>query len=57
LIAAMFPHPNYNPGKDQFDIMIFKTVSPFLFTKEVKSIKLANVNYDPKGNMGFSNNI
>jgi len=36
LIAAMFPHPNYNPGKDQFDIMIFKTVSPFLFTKEVR---------------------
>ena len=49
LIAAMFPHPNYSPGKLKFDIMVLKTVSPFSFTKEVKPIKLAAVNYDPKG--------
>jgi len=52
----MFPHPNYNPGKDQFDIMILKTVSPFSFTREVKPIKLAGVNYEPKGTKWLSDN-
>ena len=45
----MYPHPNYNPGKLKFDVMVLKTVSPFSFTKEVKPIKLADVNHDPKG--------
>ena len=45
----MYPHPNYNPGKLKFDIMVLKTITPFSFTKEVKPIKLADVNSDPKG--------
>ena len=47
------PHHSYTTGYSP-DIMVVKTDQPFQLTQYVKTIKLAKVGNDPKGNSAFT---
>ena len=52
-VVSLIPHDSYKSGYSP-DIMVVKTDQPFQLTQYVKTIKLAKVGNDPKGNSVFT---
>jgi len=49
LIAAVAPHVKYNPETLLYDMLIVKTMRPFLARKNIKPIQMAPMGFKPIG--------